>query len=117
MISINSMNNTLTNSINVKSYHRPSDDVDNDLFYDAVNDVDDDHLDNTCDNANNLHNEGLVSDMKYLPHFENEHEPSRSLPIFQKPYLKVITVNLLVSIVPVLLSKLVDPDFARNIRS
>lgn len=69
------MNNIRAGSINTESYHSLINDGDDDLFEAPIDNSDDNNLDNTCDDGDEVHDEGLVSERKNLPYLHNEYEP------------------------------------------
>ena len=71
---IDDTNNTLTCSIITESYHSPIDDEDDDLFNACIDNGNDGHLNNTYDDEDGVHDEGLVNNKEELPDFQNEQQ-------------------------------------------
>ena len=94
---IDDINNTLAGNINVESYHSLIDDEDIDLFNACIDNGNDGHLDNTYDDENGVHDEGLVDDKEELPDFQNEQQLPWSCLVIAMPHSNGVTIDPLIS--------------------
>ncbi len=83
------MDNIPADSINVESYHSPIDDRGDDVFNVFIDNSDDDHLDNTCDDEDSVHDEGIINDMEDLLTFKMSMIYPEVGLLFQGPIQKV----------------------------
>ena len=70
--SIDDTNNKLTSSVIAESYHSLIDDED--IFNACIDNGNDSYLNNTYDDEDGVHDEGLVNNREELPNFQNEQQ-------------------------------------------